>query len=143
MPSVTASAWESANTDWTSGDPGRVADVLSYAYATADAARAVAIQAGLDPGTLDLAGKPRDVWARIMAEAAASGLALELAAVVLHDPASAVFRVPLYDLLGDRRGEVEAASRAGGASRRRRRRAPTRSCSGSSSRRRSERPAAR
>ena len=50
-----------------------------------------------------------------MAEAAASGLALELAAVVLHDPASAVFRVPLYDLLGDRRGEVEArmASRWG------------------------------
>ena len=112
---MTTSAWESANTDWTSGDPGRVADVLSYAYPTADAARAVAIQAGLDPGILDLVGKPRDVWARIMAEAAASGLALELAAVVLHDPASAVFRVPLYDLLGDRRGEVEArmASRWG------------------------------
>jgi V8-like Glu-specific endopeptidase len=75
----------------------------------------VALEAGLESATLDLAGSPREIWARILGQAAASGLALELAAVVLHDPASSVFHAPLQGLLGDRLGQVEGriASRWG------------------------------
>jgi V8-like Glu-specific endopeptidase len=92
-----------------------VADVLSSAYATAAAARAVALQAGIEPEDGDLAGPARDVWVRILQRAAAASLVLELAAVALHDPASTEFHVPLQQLLGDRLGEVEGriASRWG------------------------------
>jgi hypothetical protein len=106
MPAAATMWLDDPAPDWSSGDPARLADVLEFAYPTADAARGIGLKVGLDWVGAPASVSVRETWIWALTQAAAAGRVLELAAVVLHDPASSTFHVPLTRLLGDRLGEV-------------------------------------
>src|ERR1700754_953799 len=108
MPAATTTWWDDPATDWSAGDAARVVDVLSYAYATAEAVRRVALKAGVDWSHAPSGASARETWAWVMGTAAAERLSFDVAAVVLHDEGSSHFHAPLSGLLGDRLGEVNA-----------------------------------
>ncbi|MGN9906561.1 trypsin-like serine peptidase [Phytohabitans sp. LJ34] len=94
--------WDDPRTDWSAGEPGRVVDVLTYAYEDLAAIQAIAESVGLDWHTGPAAASARARWQWALTEAAGRGRALDLAAEVLHDPGSEAFHPPLRKLLGDR-----------------------------------------
>lgn len=106
MSDDSASWWDDPATDWTVGDPGRLVDILEYAYPTAAEVRRIAGEAGVDVDTAPTTAPARELWVWVLGQCA--GGVLDLAAVVLHDAASAHFHTPLRNLLGDRLGHVNA-----------------------------------
>ncbi len=103
---ATAAWWEGRGTDWTRGDPGRVADVLAAAYPEASTIRRLTGAAGI--AWTAPTGPARDAWVRALVRAAGDGLVLDLMAQVLLDDASEAFQPLLSGLLGDRLGMVNA-----------------------------------
>jgi hypothetical protein len=108
MSGPSAPWWEDRQTDWSSGEPARVVDVLARAYEDPAAIQAVAESVGLDWHAGPAAGSARARWQWALAEAVRQGRALELAAEVLHDPGSEAFHPLLRRLLGDRLGAAHA-----------------------------------
>jgi len=103
---ATAAWWERPETDWTRGDPGRVADVLAAAYPDPATVRRLTREAGI--AWVAPTGPARATWVRALERAAADGLVLDLVAQVLLDAGSEAFRPLLTGLLGDRAGMVTA-----------------------------------
>lgn len=100
--------WEDPQTDWSGGEPRRVVDVLTYAYEDPAAIQAITESVGLDWHTGPAAASTRARWEWALAGAAGQGRALDLAAEVLHDPASEAFHPLLRTLLGDRLAAAHA-----------------------------------
>jgi len=106
MPDPSKQYWDDPATDWSAGEPGRVADLLAHAYSSSEDARRIALTAGLDWSLAPAAASARETWIWGLTEAAAAGHVLDLAAEVLHDPGSSEFDASLGRLLGQRLGEV-------------------------------------
>jgi hypothetical protein len=100
--------WEDPTTDWTQGLPARAVDLLVAAYEEPSEIKYIAQTVGLSwDGGVGRA-TAREAWRWTLTQAAGRNLALDLAAEVLRDEASAAFHAPLRQLLGDRLGAAEA-----------------------------------
>jgi hypothetical protein len=82
--------WEDPQADWTTGDPGRLLDLLVSACPDRAVITAIAESVGFNPR--DLPGETasaRDIWIRLLKETARAGQVPDLMAEALHDPSVA------------------------------------------------------
>jgi len=98
--------WVDPETDWTRGDPGRVADLLAAAYPDTALIRGLAESAGIDGSGTPVAVPAREAWALVLARAARAERVLDVMAEVLQDGATEVFHPPLRSMLGGHLGLV-------------------------------------
>ena len=79
--------WDDPQTDWTSGQPARVAEVLAHAYERPSASKPIVDAAGLDWDDTP-AASAQEMWTWALREAARERRVLDLVAVVLNDTGS-------------------------------------------------------
>ncbi len=76
--------WLSPDVDWTASEGRRVVQLLERAYPDQAAIRRIAIEIGLDLGPVALRGPIDEDWRTVLFEASRHGLAVDVAAYVLH-----------------------------------------------------------
>src|SRR6185437_1543484 len=104
--STDLSWWVDPETDWTAGDPGRVADLLAAAYPDTAAIRGLAESAGIDGSGTPVAVSAREAWALVFTRAARTGRVLDVMAEVLQDGGTEDFHQLLRTMLGGHLGLV-------------------------------------
>ena len=100
--------WEDPQTDWTSGEPARVVELLARAYEHPSAIKPIVDAAGLDWDGAPIADSAREMWTWALRQAIRKDRVLDLVAEVLQDNYSAAFHGLLGTLFGDRLGEANA-----------------------------------
>ena len=68
MNGSSATWWEDPHTEWTSGQPARVAQLLAAAYQDPSSINRVARASGLDYNSAQAAGTELDVWTGLLRE---------------------------------------------------------------------------
>jgi hypothetical protein len=100
--------WEDPQTDWTSGEAAKFVELLVRAYPEPGAIRALAGSVGLDAGAAVSGTPAREAWLAVLLDATGRRRVLDLAAAVIHDPASSAFHSLLVLLLGERAADALA-----------------------------------
>jgi hypothetical protein len=102
------SIWDNADTDWTSGDGLRAAQLFERAYPNRTSAREIAYEVGIPWPTSASSLGHSELWVALLETAARAGRVLDLAAELLSDPQRRVFTTPLHQILGDQLGVANA-----------------------------------
>jgi Trypsin-like peptidase domain len=101
MPRSSKTWWVDPQTNWGSGEPAQVVEMLARAYDQPDAIKRILAAAEIEWDGGRSVASPHAAWTWALGEAARVGRTLDVAAEVLHDPDSSAFHSLLNGLLGE------------------------------------------